>query len=192
MKKKLLKLLVITILISTFLSCSNSDKDFQQTKYNKDEISKIVNDHLDITISTFQDSMDAKKGFLGWKNIRDYVGLGEEGFQDRTLRTWNKVYDNKALEKKIEDNLKTEQSVNIELNKADKQISQYIHKISLSFAVLIGEGFFDFLLDIFFGFTFAAVEVFAYVTYQFSYGKWKRISKKRSERVESIDLKTAH
>lgn len=190
MKKYLLKLFTIILMIVSFLSCSNSDKELKTLKYNKEEISKIVDEHLDITLSTFQDSMDAKKGILGYKNIRDYIGLGEENFQDRVLSTWNQVYDNDALEKKIELNLISEKPVDIKLSKADEHIGQYIHKISLSFAILIAEGFFDFLLDIFFGYTFAAVAVFIFVFYQFSYGGWKRMSKGRNARINNIALKT--
>jgi hypothetical protein len=189
LNKKLLPIIAITLLIASFISCSHSENELKGSKYNKEEISKIVDEHLDISISTFQDSMDAKKGILGYKNIRDYIGLGEEDFQDRVLRTWNQVYDNQALKKKIELNLKSEKPIDIQLNKANEHISQYIHKISLSFAILIAEGFFDFLLDIFFGFTFAAAVVFIFVLYQFSYGGWKRMSKPRNDRINSIGLK---
>lgn len=186
MKKKLY-LIISVILLTT--SCSQSKKDIPEPKYNKVEIGQIIDDHLSNTIQVFQDSMDVKKGFLGWRNIRDYVGLGDETFRDRTLRTWSNIYDYEALEKKIELNLKTSKPIKIQLNKANEQIGQYIHKISLSFVILIAEGFFDFLLDIFFGFTFAAVVVFFFVFYQFSYGGWKRMSKPRNERINSLGVK---
>lgn len=182
-------LFLLFFLLFLTVSCSKSDEEVLTPKYNKTEIDKIVDEHLENTITVFQDSMDSKSGFLGWRNIRDYVGLGDESFRERTSETWAKVYHNKQLEREIEQSLVTQKPIDIELNNAEEHIGQYIHKISLSFVILIAEGFFDLLLDIFFGYTFAAVVVFIFVFYQFSYGGWKRMSKPRSERINNIGLK---
>lgn len=188
MKKKYY--LIITVIFLT-VSCSKSEKDITPPKYNKAEIDKIVDDHLTNTIQVFQDSMDAKKGPLGWNNIVDYVGLGDEKFRDRTLETWNKVYDNENLEKKIENNLVTKLPIDLELDKSDKHIVQYIHKISLSFVVLIFEGLFELLLSLFLGYTFVAIVGFVFVMYMFSYGGWKNWSKPRENRALNLISKTS-
>lgn len=177
---------LLIILILLLGSCSQSDKEIKPSNYNKAEIDKIVNEHLENTIIVFQDSMDSKSGFLGWRNIRDYIGLGEENFRERTLRTWSNVYDNKDLERKIEENLITKKLIDIELSKADEHIGQYIHKISLSVFVLVLEGLFELLLVVFFDFVFVASAVYLFFLYQFTYGGWKRISKKRNDRASSI------
>jgi len=172
------------------VSCSQSEKPILEKKYNKEEIDKITDEHLTNTIQIFQDSMDSKKGFLGWRNIRDYVGLGDENFRERTLRTWYNVYDNEKLEQKLENNLVTQIPVDIELDKSEQYIGQYIHKISLSFVVLIFEGLFELLLSLFLGYTFVAVVGFVFVTYMFSYGGWKNWSPKRENRAMNLISKT--
>lgn len=183
MKTKFYLLLSILFLI---VSCSKSGNDVIEPKYNKAEIDQIIDEHLENTIQVFQDSMDAKKGFLGWRNIRDYIGLGKETFTDRTIATWNKVYDYEELETIIEINLLTDDRVNLELTNSNSQIGQYIHKISLSFFVLVLEGLFESLLSLFFGFTFGAVVAFVYVFYKFAYGGWIRWSKNRRSRLSKI------
>lgn len=180
------KFYLFIALILLTVSCSQTEKEISQPKYNKVEIEQIVDEHLENTIRVFQDSMDSKKGFLGWRNIRDYVGLGNENFRERTLATWDKVYDNEKLESIIEENLVTQNRVDLELDKGNKHIGQYIHKISLSFIVLVLEGLFEFLLSLFFGYTFAATVAFIFVFYQFSYGGWKRWSKPRRGRFWNI------
>jgi hypothetical protein len=183
MIKKFFLLFAVILLIA---SCSQTEKEQTTPKYNKAEIDQIVDEHLENTITVFRDSMNAKKGFLGWRNIRDYVGLGNQNFRDRTLATWGNVYDNKELESKIEQNLVAENRVDLQLGKSDEHIGQYIHKISLSTFVLILEGLFELLLILVFDYVFVAVAVYLFFLYQFTYGGWKRMSKKRNDEALSL------
>lgn len=180
---------LLIFLIFLILSCSRKE-EITQPKYNKAEIDQLIDEHLENSIKVFQDSMDSQKGFLGMNNIIDLIGLGKESFKNRTITTWHKVYDNKLLENKIENNLMTQDRVDIELGKSDEHIAQYIHKISLSFIVLVLEGLFEFLLSLLFGYTFVAIVAWLFVLYQFSYGGWVRWSKNRKNRFENIISKT--
>lgn len=182
LKKKLFLLIIIILLIG----CSQSETEIIKHKYNKEEIDQIVDEHLENTIKVFRDSMNAKKGFLGWKNIRDYIGLGNKNFRERTILTWEKIYENEKLEKKIEENLVTKNRIDLKLGKSNEYIGQYIHKISLSFIVLILEGLFEFLLSLFFGYTFATIVAYTFIIYQFSYGGWKKWSIPRRNRLSNI------
>lgn len=175
----------LTILL-LLVSCSQTDKELPRPNYNKSEIDQIIDEHLENSLVVFQDSIDSKSGFLGWRNIRDYVGLGSEDFSERTLATWYKVYDNKSLEYKIQENLVSEKSVEIEINKADEHISQYIHKISLSFTLLIIEGVFEFLLTLFFGQALVAVASSIFIWYQFTHNGWINWSKPRRNKLEEM------
>lgn len=175
----------------TVLSCSEQKEEVVTSNYNKEEIEIVIDNYLDSKLNTFQDSMDSKKGFLGYKNIRDYFSLGRKDFEQRTISTWNSIYREDELEELINKDLESKNPVLINLESTDNHIEQYVHKVGISTLVLIGEGFFEWLLVLFLGFWIPALVIWIYVFYKFSFGIWIRMSKKRDEMLDNLWLKIA-
>lgn len=185
------KLFFILGLTLSILSCSAPEKKNIESNYNKKYIEIVVDSYLESKLSTFQDSMDSKKGILGYKNIIDYFSLGREDFEQRTLTTWNEIYDKEELEELINRDLKSKTPIIIELKNTDNHIKQYIHKVGISTLVLIGEGFFEWLFVLVLGYWIPALVIWIYVFYKFTFGVWKRMSGRRSEMLDNMWLNIA-
>jgi len=199
MLKRIEKIVFIISLLTVF-SCSEEKKE--ETSYEDTVIESTiissqndVQEYLDITYKKFKDTIDAKSGFLGYKNIRDYLSLGKETMNEKTKRVWFSIYDSKKVTSIIESHLeeayiaidkKKLNQIEIKEITGEKQVELYAHKVSLSMLGLIIEEILEFFISLFAGMTFVAITVFLYVTYQFSIGGWIRWSTKRYEKVHNL------
>jgi len=156
-----------------------------------------IDNYLENSYKQFNDSINLNSGFLGWKNIRDNVGLGDESMKEKSERIWLSVYDSTQLTTIARTHLESacialgHNPAEIELKtiSGEKQIGIYAYKIGLSVIGLILEEFFQFLLNLFAGMTFVAFVVFVYISYMFSYGGWIRWSRKRRQKVDDFKQK---
>ena len=136
-----------------------------------------VDNYLENSYKLFNDSINLNSGLLGWKNIRDNVGLGDESMKEKSERIWLTVYDSTQVTTIARSHLESacialgHNPAEIELKTitGEKQIGIYAYKIGLSFIGLILEEFFEFLLNLFAGMTIVAFVVFVYISYMFSF-----------------------
>lgn len=158
-----------------------------------------IDNYLESSYNQFNDSINSNSGFLGWKNIRDNVGLGDESMKEKSERIWLSVYDSTQVTTIARSHLESacialgHNPAEIELKTitGEKQIGIYAYKIGLSFIGLILEEFFEFLLNLFAGMTIVAFVVFVYISYMFSCGGWIRWSRKRRQKVADFKQKIA-
>ncbi|MBE7693698.1 hypothetical protein G1K75_12500 [Tenacibaculum finnmarkense] len=147
---------IITILFSLFLlsSCSEDLPESNETATLNEsiEVSKafLKRDLISYNEKCFSElieKIDKESGFLGWRNIRDYFGMGSQSYSEKITVVWNEIYDNNYVNNLYITNISeltsgTRLNYNdyiIQIPKDNQVIKLYSHKIGLSTGLLIIE-----------------------------------------------------
>lgn len=135
MTTRIRKLFNLIILLSFFtLTNCSSDNNSTKTEYLNTEMQSVINTYIENSVDDFSQKIEESGGFFMWKNYRDYLGFGNEGFKQRIRRTWNEVYDNETLELYINTNLaKKSKDLHIKLNREKTFIDNYTYTLFLPF-----------------------------------------------------------
>ncbi|UZR97312.1 hypothetical protein [Chondrinema litorale] len=194
-----LRLTLILVLFNS-ISCFCQAILYQDSVY-KDNVkkntiqlsSRDINSYLDLTYTAFNDSIEATSGFLGWRNVRDYLWLGEESMLEKSTRIWLAIYDSAQVNKIVQTHLeaafialeKEPSKIQIAGISGEKQVKIYAHRVGISFLSFLAEEALEFIV----GAILVSISLFLYISYQFKVGGWKRWSKQRRKRVSSLKAK---
>ncbi|MBS9766529.1 MAG: hypothetical protein KGV44_03180 [Flavobacteriaceae bacterium] len=191
---------ILPIMIFT-ISCGNNEKLYFEDNDKIEDI-KIntrnqVKEYLETIYPKFQDSINKNSGFLGWRNVRDYLSLGKETMGERTSKVWYSVYDSIQVRNIVYENIEEGailldrdfDNIDVDYISAKEEVTLYSHKIGLSVIAFMFEEVIESLAKLLFGSVFAALGVFCFVFYKFSFGGWIRWSQKRRDKVSDIGNK---
>lgn len=147
MKKTILKYFTILLVLCNLnlTSCSSNDKP-ATSEYIDNETQSVINDYIDTSVDNFSQKIENDGGFYMWRNYRDYLGLGNEGFKERISRTWNEVYDRETLEVYINTKLAKTKNVQIKLDKEENLLKNYNYTLFLPFLSYALEEIITFIL----------------------------------------------
>lgn len=140
MLNKKIEIFFFVLISFCLFSCSDDDT-------LDEELEIIIENYVEDSVNKFIEEIDTLGGFAGWKNYKDFAGLGEEKFKERLKKTWLRNYDSETLEFII--NLKLSQNnikEPIKLKKGDEYIDIYMFSL---ISPVIEELLFSFILFLF-------------------------------------------
>lgn len=130
----------IFILCCYLMTNCSSDDDISNSTLTDDNLNETVNIYVNSAVDEFSVKIEDKSGFLGWKNFRDYFGLGNEGFKERIHQTWGDVYDNESLELAINSHLSIKGlNKTVKLQKGFSYIDNYTRTLLFPFLTIAFE-----------------------------------------------------
>ena len=130
----------IFILCSYLMTNCSSDDHIANSIHVDDNLNETVNIYVNNAVDDFSVKIEDKSGFLGWKNFRDYFGLGNEGFKERIHQTWGDVYDNESLELAINSDLSIKGlNKTVKLQKGFSYIDNYTRTLLFPFLTIAFE-----------------------------------------------------
>lgn len=148
------KILLLFFLILLF-SCSKKEIQPLSEKITLNESIEVSRAFLKNNLREYNEkcftelikTIDDKSGFLGWRNIRDYFGFGEEELGKKIIRDWENIYDNEHANDLYKINLNellsgtrlNKNNYIFKIPKNNNIIQLYAHKIGLSAGLLIIE-----------------------------------------------------
>ena len=158
----------IIILVSIIVtSCSSDTPKIGIHRYLDENVEvashfakKDVYEYTKEKMIILKDSLDNSSGFLGWRNIRDYVHLGDETMKEKVNRIWKGIYKVKDISNLVNEHINGLASGTTLISKKfyveleyNNYIGNYSHKIGLSFGIMILE----FIIDAFVAYWMAFV-----------------------------------
>jgi hypothetical protein len=124
----------IVCLCCFMLTSCSTDDDLAKSNYIDKDLNSTIDNYVNNAVDNFTEKIENESGLLGWKNFRDYSGLGNEGFKERIHQTWEYAYDNETLEIAINnDLLKKGINKKVKLQKGINYIDNFIYTLLFPF-----------------------------------------------------------